>query len=47
MDDTVILDEYKQIDGLEAFELFLEGFNSQLTSENYDFHECLATFYTD
>lgn len=46
-DDTVILDEYDEVDGPFAFELFIEGFNSQLSSENYDFKECLATFYSN
>jgi hypothetical protein len=25
----------------------MEGFNSQLSSKRYDFHECLGTFYTN
>lgn len=47
IDDTVILDEYDEVDGPKAYELFLEGFNSQLSSESYDFNECLATFYSN
>jgi len=42
MDDTVILDEYDEVDGPKAYELFIEGFNSQLSSESYDFNECLS-----
>jgi hypothetical protein len=41
------MDEYDEVDGPAAYELFVEGFNSQLSTENYDFNECLSTFYTN
>ena len=41
------MDEYKEVSGEDAFELFIEGFNSQLSTKNYDFNDCLATFYTN
>jgi hypothetical protein len=42
------LDEYQQVDGPKAYELFLEGYNSQLISgSTFDFRDCLATFYDD
>jgi len=47
MDDTVILDEYDEVNTPKAYELFIEGFNSQLSSENYDFNECLSKFYSN
>ena len=41
------MDEYKEVNSEDAYELFIEGFNSQLSTKNYDFNDCLATFYTN
>ena len=41
------MDEYDVVDGPFAYELFMEGFNSQLSNENYDFKDCLKTFYSN
>ena len=47
IDKSVVMDQYRVMDGPEAFELYIEGMYSQLaTNDDYDFKEYLAPKYT-
>lgn len=47
IDDTVLTQMNDIVAGQKAYELFLEGLNSQFSAERYDFNDCLAKFYSN